>query len=373
MALPGPELHLATGQDQPFALAAELHCPAGQLLALVGPSGSGKSTLLRQIAGLARPARGQIRCGALWFDGERRICLTPQQRRVGYVPQHYGLFPHLSALGNVKAGLAELPPRQRDSHARHWLAKVHLEAQAQRRPTELSGGEQQRVALARALAREPTILLLDEPFSALDRGTRETLYLELAQLKRELAAPIVLVTHDLQEALLLADRMTLLSGGRTLQSGVPADVVEHPASTEAARLLGLRNLFDGTVLRHDPGAGLSWFSTGDVQLACALDLRWAPGAKVRWVLHDAGIQLPEPAAAALPSGPNRLRLTICSRLDLGSEARLGAGLPGSAATLQLRLPLSSARQLGLHEGDRLEVQLCAERIHLFSADAEASE
>lgn len=368
MALLAPELQLAVSQDLPFALAAELHCPAGQLLALVGPSGSGKSTLLRQIAGLARPARGQIRCGALWFDGERRICLSPQQRRVGYVPQHYGLFPHLSALGNVMAGLAELPARQRESRARHWLAKVHLGALAQRRPTELSGGEQQRVALARALAREPTILLLDEPFSALDRGTRETLYLELAQLKGELAPPIVLVTHDLQEALLLADRMTLLSGGRTLQSGVPAEVVERPVSTAAARLVGLSNLFDGTMLRHDPDQGLSWLDTGATQLACALDLRWPPGTRIRWVLHDAGIQLPGTPGAALPAMPNRIWLSIHSRLDLGNEARLDACLPGSTAVLKLRLPLAQARQLALHAGERLEVQLSPDRIHLFAAD-----
>jgi len=120
---------------------------------------------------------------------------------------------------------AQIGIGERSARARTWFAKVHLEGLEARRPAELSGGQQQRVALARALAREPSILLLDEPFSAVDRATRETLYLDLVELKRELAVPVVMVTHDLNEALLLADRMTLLSQGRTLQSGPPRDIM----------------------------------------------------------------------------------------------------------------------------------------------------
>ncbi|MCO6411613.1 MAG: ABC transporter ATP-binding protein, partial [Thiogranum sp.] len=284
MSSPGTEFRLFVRQRAPIPLDAGLDCHGGELLALVGPSGSGKSTLLRIIAGLARPAEGRISCGtSIWCDSARGVHLSPQQRRVGFVPQHYGLFPHMTALANVMAGLAHLSSPQREHQARGWLAKVHLDGLEQRRPAEMSGGQQQRVALARALARDPAILLLDEPFSAVDRATRETLYLELAELKRQLAIPAILVTHDLTEALLLADRLTLLSRGRTVQSGAPREVLAHPVNETAARLVGVRNLFDGEILRHDAETKLTWFRAGATTLACALAPQWPAGARVRWM------------------------------------------------------------------------------------------
>ena len=366
MALPATDFSLAVRQQTPILIDAELSCPGGALLALVGASGSGKSTLLRMIAGLARPASGHIACGSVrWFDHAQGVHLSAQARRVGFVPQHFGLFPHMSALGNVAAGLSHLPHGARAPRAQAWLAKVHLAGLEARRPAELSGGQQQRVALARALAREPAILLLDEPFSAVDRATRETLYLELAELKRELALPIVMVTHDLGEALLLADRLTLLVHGCTLQSGVPREVVARPLNEAAARQVGVRNLYDGDIVRHDEASGLTWLRAGALQLACPLASRWPPGSRVRWMVPNSGVRLRAIAHADLPASPNRVRLLVRSVLRLGDEARITAGLPGLAEPLHLQVPAKLVDELRLLPGSATEAVLREHSLHIL--------
>lgn len=366
MTCPSTDLTLTVRQNAPIPLDAEFSCRGGELLALVGPSGSGKSTLLRAIAGLYSPAEGRIVCGSeCWFDRERGIHLPPQQRHVGFVPQHYGLFPHMTALHNVMAGLSHLPSQSREERARRWLTKVHLGGLETRRPAELSGGQQQRVALARALAREPAILLLDEPFSAVDRATRETLYVELAELKRELVLPIMMVTHDLNEALLLADRMTLLAHGRTLQSGLPRQVIAQPISETAARLVGVRNLFDGEVLRHDEAAGLTWLKVGDREIAGRLAQGWGPGSRVRWMIPGSGVRLRSLARGDLSDGINRLRIVIKSVLPLGDDCRITAQFPGIDAPLHLQVPLRLAQELPLRPGSATDVMLRERQLHIL--------
>lgn len=304
----------------------------------------------------------------MWFDSQDHVHLTPQQRHVGYVPQHYGLFPHMSAQDNVIAGLAHLPPSKRAPRAREWLDKMHLAGLASRRPAELSGGQQQRVALARALARDPAVLLLDEPFSAVDRATRETLYLELAELKRQLAIPAIMVTHDLNEALLLGDRMTLLAQGRTLQSGPPRDVMARPVNEVAARLVGVRNLFDGEILRHDPSAGVTWLQAGAQRLACALTMQWPEGSKVRWMIPGNAVRLRALARGDLPSSHNRVRLTVQTLLTLGDEARITASLPGIGAPLYFQTPLRMVEELRLHPGAGADAILREDRLHILPPD-----
>ena len=219
---------------------------------LVGPSGSGKSTILRCIAGLHKARSGRVICGgAVWQDTAAGIpALPPQRRSVGLVFQQYALFPHLTAADNVAKALGHLPRRRRAERARELLELVHLDGLGGRRPAELSGGQQQRVAVARALARDPAVLLLDEPFSAVDQVTRRKLHRELAQLRARVRMPIVLVTHDLEEAVALADRMIVLHNGRTLQSGTPSEVLYRPRNSEVARLVDQRNLFDGEIVEH---------------------------------------------------------------------------------------------------------------------------
>jgi molybdate transport system ATP-binding protein len=227
-------------QAGPIPLAIDLTCSPGDMLALVGPSGSGKTTILRSIAGLYHPRAGHIAInGETWFSPGEQIATPPYKRRAGMVFQNYALFPHMTALANVMAALDHIPKSERQGRAESLLELVHLRDLTSRKPAELSGGQQQRVAVARALARDPAVLLLDEPFSAVDRVTRRKLYKEIAELRRQLVIPVILVTHDVDEAMLLADKMSVLHEGRLLQSGTPAQITNKPASDEVIRVLGL--------------------------------------------------------------------------------------------------------------------------------------
>lgn len=233
-------LRVELRQTEPIPLHVDLSCGEGELLALVGISGSGKSTILRTIAGLYRPSNGRVECGgAAWLDTDKGIDVPPHGRRVGLVFQSYALFPHMTALRNVMTALGHRPRQERVTRARAFLSQVHLRELENRRPVELSGGQQQRVAVARALAREPAVLLLDEPFSAVDRPTRRSLHAELAELRQTVRVPIVLVTHDIDEAAALADRICVLDRGETLQTGRPADVLAAPANARVAFALDL--------------------------------------------------------------------------------------------------------------------------------------
>jgi len=233
-------LRVTIEQSEPIPLSAQFACAPDELLALVGPSGSGKSTILRTIAGLYRPASGKIQCnGDVWFDSSADIAVPPYRRSVGFVFQSYALFPHMSALDNVRAALTHRPAQERVERARALLRLVHLDGLEGRRPAALSGGQQQRVAVARALARDPSVLLLDEPFSAVDRRTRRNLHRELRELRATVSMPIVLVTHDLDEAADLADNLCVLDRGETLQTGPAAEVLSAPASARVREALDL--------------------------------------------------------------------------------------------------------------------------------------
>jgi len=227
-------------QNAPIALDVEFAVAPGEILALVGPSGSGKSTALRAIAGLYTPSGGRVAChGSVWLDRDAGILVPPRQRRTGMVFQSYALFPHLTAVENVIEALGDVRPDQRQAQARVLLKRMHLDGLEDRRPAQLSGGQQQRVAVARALARRPDVLLLDEPFSAVDRVTRRRLRRELIELRRELSMPVILVTHDLDDVVRLADRMCVLNGGKILQTGTVEEVMARPASPLIAELLDL--------------------------------------------------------------------------------------------------------------------------------------
>ncbi|WP_395672128.1 ATP-binding cassette domain-containing protein [Phenylobacterium sp.] len=226
-------LDLTLRQFGPIPLDLALTCAPGEVLGLVGPSGAGKTTVLRAIAGLTRARSGHIACGdETWFDDARGVHLPPHRRRVGLVFQEHALFPHLSALGNVAAALGHLPRAVRAGRAAELLRRVHLEGLEHRRPHALSGGQRQRVAIARALARDPAVLLLDEPFSAVDRRTRTRLHAELAALRADLAIPMLLVSHDLDEVSRLSDRVALLDHGRLRLVGRPTEVLDDPVARE---------------------------------------------------------------------------------------------------------------------------------------------
>ena len=229
-------LEVSLRNTAPIALDLAFRVEPGELLALVGHSGSGKTTALRAIAGLWQPAAGRIAVdGSAWLDTGAGVNLPPHRRRLGLVFQNYALFPHMSAAQNVMAAMA----RADRAETGRLLDLVNLQGLADRLPAQLSGGQQQRVALARALARQPQALLLDEPFSAVDRATRERLYGEIIALRAHLRMPVVLVTHDVNEAQLLAERMMVIEQGRVVREGTTAEVMGDNA---ALRAMGVREV-----------------------------------------------------------------------------------------------------------------------------------
>ena len=239
-----------TVRRRDFRVSVRLDVARGEVLAVLGPNGAGKSTLLRALAGLEPVSSGFVELsGRLLDDANDGVRVPVEQRRIGVVFQDYRLFPHLSVVENVAFGLRARGVRRgaaRDA-AREWVARLGLAEMASRRPGHLSGGQAQRVALARALVTQPEMLLLDEPLAALDARTRLEVRSELRQHLREFGGPSLVVTHDALDALVLGDRILVLEGGRTVQSGPPAEVAQRPATEYVARLVGL-NLYAGTAV-----------------------------------------------------------------------------------------------------------------------------
>jgi molybdate transport system ATP-binding protein len=382
-------------QELPMPLCGAFRCEAGELLALVGPSGAGKTSMLRMLAGLLRPASGRVSVGGeLWCDTARAVFLPPQRRHVGLVFQDYALMPHLDALANVALSLLHLPRRARAAQARHWLDHVHLSAAEQaRRPAALSGGQQQRVAVARALAREPKLLLMDEPFSAVDQMSRQGQYRLLADLRRDLDIPIVLVTHDLNEARMLADRLVVMDAGQVLQQGSPGAIHRAPRNARVADLVGLQNRFPGQWMgpADEPGQGwLRWAGKGgDHPDAPRLKVRdkgrLPAGQQVTWVVPGDGIHL-RPLTFSSRDRPDGSRPegsdfdgrgTDGSGLDRSvfaatvSEARflgeitLVSLVLDSVPDLPMRLTLAGPQRRDVAIGARVGVELDLQSIHVM--------
>lgn len=222
----------------------DLDVSSGEFLTLLGPSGSGKTTTLSMIAGFTEPTDGSVVC-----DGEEITAIPPHKRGLGMVFQNYSLFPHLSVRENVEFPLRQrgVPKPERAQRALEALELVELGARANAKPSQLSGGQQQRVAIARALVFEPRLLLMDEPFGALDRALRERLQLELRSLHKELGITVIFVTHDQEEALTLSDRIAVFNEGRIEQVGTPEDLYERPETLFVARFIGESNALTGEV------------------------------------------------------------------------------------------------------------------------------
>jgi len=363
----GKGVKLQLRQQRPIRLDVDIECRAGELLALVGPSGSGKSTILRIIAGLQAAESGFVHCeDEVWLDRQRGVHLPTQQRQVGFVFQDYALFPHLSALQNVALALGHLDAAERPAAAGELLEKVNLKGLERRLPHNLSGGQRQRVALARALARKPKILLLDEPFSAVDKVTRRKLQQELAILRRQIRIPILLVTHDLDEAVMLTDRLYVLHRGQTLQNGKPAEVQRYPRNALVARLLGHSNIFSALVDSHDRAQGITRINWCGLTLELGLNEAFAVGAAVDWVIHPAHMIMHRRDRPSQGERENPVRGVVRELLELGETAIVSLGLAADDATfLVFSVSSHSARRNNLHVGAPASVSLLAEGIHLM--------
>lgn len=330
--------------NKPIPLDVSFRAEPGELMALVGHSGSGKSTILRTVAGLWHPEQARVRVnGTIWFDTEAGINLPPHERRVGIVFQSYALFPHMTAEANVAVAMEHLSGTARRAEARRLLALVNLLDLERRRPAELSGGQQQRVAIARALARQPQALLLDEPFSAVDRATRETLYNEIAALRAHLKMPVILVTHDMDEARMLADRILVIEHGKMLRSGTAAEVMFDATALHALGIRDAGSSIAARIAAHEPdeltrldtSAGPLWLPRIDGEKGAAV--------RVRILAHEILLsrQRPEGLSAqnilpaiiehvALGEGPGAL-----VRLRVGGDTLLARITQRAAENLEL--------------------------------------
>ncbi|MDR1709354.1 MAG: sulfate ABC transporter ATP-binding protein [Candidatus Accumulibacter sp.] len=347
--------HIAKRFGQFTALDdVSLDFPPGELVALLGPSGCGKTTLLRVVAGLERPDAGEV-----YLDGIDASYLHTRERAVGFVFQHYALFHHMTVFDNVAFGLRVKPRRERPAEAeihrrvRELLELVQLGWLADRYPAQLSGGQRQRIALARALAVKPKVLLLDEPFGALDAKVRKELRRWLRRLHDELRISSIFVTHDQEEALEVADRVVLMNHGRVEQVGAPDEVYDNPASPFVFGFLGSVNLFHGRVQGQRLQIGNHAFDlVGRHGLADD-----APAVGYARP-HEVALTPDGEDADGLPA--EILRISHAGAL---STVELTPGDPADARPVEVTVPRDRLRHLGIREGDR--VRLKPQRVRVF--------
>ncbi|NWJ24706.1 ABC transporter ATP-binding protein [Rhizobium sp. RM] len=299
----------------------DLTVERGEIICLVGRSGCGKSTLLRIVAGVETPEQGAVFLNATEVAGPS-VFVEPETRNIGFVFQDYALFPHLTVEQNVMFGLKSLPKAQKRQRAEEMIHHVHLQDLAKRYPHTLSGGEQQRVALARALAPQPSLLLMDEPFSNLDRGLRDSVREETLGLLRQLGTTVIMVTHDPEEALSAGDRVVLMQRGRIVQVGTGYEMHDHPETRYAADFFCAFNKIDGTVSQGKVSTPLgligdaSHFSEGQAAIAYV-----RPNAIS--ILEDHDVK-------------DGIAGEISSRVFLGEIEQLGIAVPGLAHDLRVR-------------------------------------
>lgn len=328
-----------------------LEIPGGGLVALLGPSGSGKTTLLRILAGLDRPDSGRV-----IHDGSDLLDRPARERDVGLVFQHYALFRHLDVFENIAFALRvrKRPRAEVRARVEELLRLIQLDGLDRRMPSQLSGGQRQRVALARALAAAPRILLLDEPFGALDAQVRQELRVWLRRLHDEMHVTTVFVTHDQEEAFEVADQVVIMDRGRIVQVGTPAEVFDHPASDFVLRFLGQVNVLGATVAHGQARVGALSLAAPDL-----------PGDE-----RPARVYVrPHELELALSEGPELAPARVVRLTPLGAALRVEVDA-GELGRLQAELDRGRAADLGLRAGQ--EVWIGFRRARVFAEDGRAA-
>jgi molybdate transport system ATP-binding protein len=328
---------------------------------LVGPSGSGKTSTLRTIAGLSQAKSGTIECdGDIWFESDELSGvihnLPPAKRSCGFLFQQYALFPHLSSIENVAIPLQNMFTNadQRKKAAQEWLSRMGISELGNRLPHQLSGGQQQRVALARALARQPKILLLDEPFSAVDAPTRQSLYKILAEIRKDLDIPMLLVTHDLREANLLADHITVIDHGIGLQTAAPQVLLRKPRNSRVAELVGISNMFHGVF----NAGNLTWDGC-DKTFTVADKGKIPQNAQVAWVIPQSGLNIAlTPTSSSIPA-------TVVEMSSIGQIAVIQLHIQNSTHKIEWVASASEVKRLNMEINSQLHIELDGNQIHIM--------
>jgi molybdate transport system ATP-binding protein len=362
----GRALHLAVTQQLAGGFVVDpridVPLPAGSILVLFGPSGAGKTTMLRQLAGLERPDAGTIRFGGdVWCDTAQRIWCPPQQRRVGLVFQEPTLFPHLTVRENIHYGVGVRPGSARSSEVgvEEIERMLGIEDLANRRPGALSGGEAQRVALARALAPAPQLLLLDEPFAALDAPTRLRLRRDVRALLQATATPAILVTHDRVEALAMGDLVAVVIAGRVRQVGPVSLVFSRPADAAIAASLGVEAVLPARVTGSSDGVVM--VAVGDVSLHVAEREPMAAGADVYACIRAEDVTL-ETRRAGQASTRNHLTARVVA---IASEGPIDRVTLDCGFALDALITHRSREELQLAPGAHVTAAIKATSIHLI--------
>ena len=334
----------------------DLEVKPGEFLTILGPSGSGKTTLLKIVAGFELPEEGDVLLG-----GADVTFTAPARRNVGMVFQNYALFPHLDVRRNIAFPLEvrRLPRAEIDRRVGATLALVDLEGYEGRFPRQLSGGQQQRVALARAIVFDPQLLLLDEPFGALDRKLREAMQLEVRRLQRRLGLTTVFITHDQEEALILSDRIAVMSHGRIVQVAAPSELYARPANAFVADFVGESNLLFGRIAAVRDGRA-EIVSESGLRLTARADV--AVGMRVGAVIRPERIAL---ATAGAPS-PNRLCGEVIETVYVGTSHKYRVRLAdGTEFLVRLGDTASQASRASIEVGASLTFDVALEDVHVF--------
>lgn len=367
----GRKLRKKKGEKPSFSMHCSFDADS-EFAVLFGCSGSGKTTALRCIAGLENPDVGTIRINdTLYFDSKKKINLPPQKRKIGYMFQENALFPHMNVRQNIEFGLKGLSSIEKNDRMNEMLGLVGIEELEFAYPDELSGGQKQKVALARALAPNPKVLLLDEPFSALDTVVRLKLRKELRIIQKKLGIPVIFITHDPVEAFTMADRMAVFDKGRVQQLGSPEEVFYHPKTRYVAELVGFSNLFDDAVVEgHGQGDECTFLWSLGTEITAPYIRRMA-GDRVSWGIRPENIELVNNGSDGSPpsirkeDSKNLFDGVVRNFVNKGTSWIMSMKLKDSGAVLNVEVTNHIFDSLKLGSGDECMVRIRTSDMIVF--------
>lgn len=353
------------GKEPSFTV--DVNFEAGnELVVLFGQSGSGKTTTLRCIAGLEKPNGGKIKVNEkVYFDCHKRIELPPQQRSLGYVFQNYALFPHMDVKKNITYGLNGWKEEEKEKRMKEMLQLLHIEGLEDHYPAQLSGGQKQRVALARALASKPDILLLDEPFSALDMVVRMKLREKIIKIQKDLDIPVLFITHNRVEAFTLADKIVILHEGKVQQAGTPEEVFYHPKNRHVAELVGVSNIFDDAEIMECSNSDTTIIKTGNMSLITRRT-HHKPGDKVAWGIRPENLDLLPPHKKDSENEVNTFKGTIATVVNKGASKMMAIELDGDNKMILIEISNRVSEELKLQPGSQCLIKIKPENLLIFT-------